>query len=112
MRGNGRLGGSSRGLLDVVLGRGVGLLCVIPVVAAVVPGGVCSSRNLEAPSVTTLGMSAGEAVLVTDTVGEGGGMEISDCVGSELLVLIGFNKSFFMRSPGLLGRTTAAIHPR
>ena len=83
VRGSGRLGGSRRGLLVVVVGRGVGLLCVIPVVVAVaaVPGGVCNFRNLELAKVTTLGMAAGEAGLLTDKVGEGGGMEISKGVG-------------------------------
>ena len=73
-RGRGRLGGSL-GLLDVVatvvpkeLGRGVGLLCVIAVVAAV-PGGVCSWRNLEEVSVTT---------------GEGGILSISPLIAGEV----------------------------
>ena len=63
------------------LGRGVGLLCVIVVVAAV-PGGVCRWRNLEDVSVTTEDGILSNSPLIAGEVGVGGGWIESEIGGN------------------------------
>ena len=66
------------------LGRGVGLLCVIAVVAAV-PGGVCSWRNREDVSVTTGEESRSISTLIVGKAGVGGRSIKSEIGGYQYL---------------------------